>query len=129
MKLIVLVDEDSGRCKTIECVLTDAGYNVIILEDTRKAERLVDAKAQFDLAIAAVLTHDRGATGIGLAEYISQHRPGTQTLLISHYSRELLRHIPGFNDQRNFLRWPCDASELLSWVRCLTGSRTATHGA
>ncbi len=125
---ILLVDEDPRRRALIGYMLKESGYHVVTAPSGKLAETLVDELASLDLVITATIMQSEGAAGIRLADYVAQHRPPVETILISHYSRELLRHIPGFNAQPNFLRWPFEAGELLAWVRRLIVKRAASHG-
>jgi len=43
----------------------------------------------------------------------------SSTLLVSDHSRDLLHHVPGFDQQRHFLLNPFSVEELLRRVRDL----------
>jgi len=84
-----------------------------------EAEALADTEAVFDLIICPVVMEGRGHTGVHLAEHIEKSKRTNSTLLISHYRRDLLHHIPGFDQQQHFLSNPFSVEELLRRVRDL----------
>jgi DNA-binding response OmpR family regulator len=63
-----------------------------------------------------------GDSGIHLAEHIERSKRTNSTLLISHYSRDLLHLVPGFDRQRYFLPNPFKPEDLLARVRILVVS-------
>ena len=115
-KVIPVVDGNIERQVFTQRILTDAGYGV--LSASSAAEALCDTQAVFDLVISAVVM-DGGDTGIHLAEHIERSRRTNSTLLISHYHRDLLHMVPGFDRQPDFLSNPFTAKELLARVGCL----------
>ena len=110
-KVIPVVDGNIERQVFTQRILTDAGYGV--LSASSAAEALCDTQAVFDLVISAVVM-DGGDTGIHLAEHIERSRRTNSTLLISHYHRDLLHMVPGFDRQRDFLSNPFAPRELLA---------------
>ena len=78
---------------------------------------------QFDLIICSVVMNQGGESGVHLAEHIEKSKRTNSTLLVSHFSRELLRHVPGFSRQRDFLSNPFTEEELLARVRGLIGRK------
>ena len=118
-KAILVVDGNSQRLTLIENILRDDGYCVLSATSAEQAEALADTESVFDLIICSVIMEPRGDTGVQLAEHIERSKRINSTLLISHYSRDLLHHVPGFDRQRHFLSNPFTAEELLHRVRDL----------
>src|SRR5712691_9455416 len=100
-------------------ILTEAGYRVLSAGSAEGAEGLADTVAVFDLIICSVVLEARGQSGVHLAEHIERSKRTNSTLLVSHYSRDLLHHVPGFDRQRYFLSNPFGVEELLTRVRDL----------
>ena len=118
-KTILIADGDVHRLERIQKILTDAGYRVLTASSAEQAEALADTPATFDLIICSVVM-DGASTGVHLAEHIERSKRTNSTLLVSRYSRELLRNIPGFDQQRDFLSTtPFDSEELLGRVHVL----------
>jgi DNA-binding response OmpR family regulator len=118
-KVILVVDDDSQRLARTQKILTEAGYRVLSARSVEEAEALADTEAIFDLIICPVVMEGRGHTGVHLAEHIEKSKRTNSTLLVSHYSRDLLHHVPGFDQQRHFLSNPFSVEELLRRVRDL----------
>jgi len=119
-QVILVADGDSPRLARTQEILTRAGYVVLTANSAEEAEALADTAAEFDLVICAVVL-DGGNSGVHLAEHIERSKRTVSTLLVSHYRRELLHYIPGFDQQRYFLSNPFSAEELLKRVRKLLG--------
>jgi DNA-binding response OmpR family regulator len=117
-KVILVVDGDIERQVFTQKILVNAGYDVLSASSAEEAEALCDTQAVFDLVISAVVMNG-GDTGIHLAEHIERSRRTNSTLLISHYHRDLLHMVPGFDRQPDFLSNPFTAKELLARVGCL----------
>ena len=118
-KVVLVVDDDSQRPAHTQKILTDAGYRVLSARSAEEAEALADTEAVFDLIICPVIMEGRGQSGVHLAEHIERSRRTNSTLLVSHYSRDLLRHVRGFDRQQHFLPYPFSDEELLRRVRDL----------
>jgi DNA-binding response OmpR family regulator len=118
-KVILVVDDDGQRLARTQKILTEAGYSVLSASSAEEAEALADTEAVFDLIICPVVMEGRGHTGVHLAEHIEKSKRTNSTLLISHFSRDLLRHVPGFDQQQHFLSNPFSVEELLRRVRNL----------
>ncbi len=118
-KVILVVDADGQRRARTQQILTGAGYRVLSARSAEEAEALADTEAVFDLIICPVVIEGGGETGVHLAEHIERSKRTNGTLLISHFSRDLLRHVPGFDRQRHFLSNPYSVEELLRRVRDL----------
>jgi CheY-like chemotaxis protein len=118
-KVILVVDDDSQRLARTQQILTEAGYRVLSARSAEEAEALADTTAVFDLIICPVVMEGGGESGVHLAEHIERSKRTNSTLLFSHYSRDLLRHVPGFDRQRHFLSNPFSVEELLRRVRDL----------
>jgi DNA-binding response OmpR family regulator len=115
-KVILVVDDDSQRLARTQQILTEAGYRVLSARSAEEAETLADTEAVFDLIICSAVMEGGGETGVHLAEHIERSKSTNRTLLESHYSRDLLRHVPGFDRQRHFLPNPFSVEELLRRV-------------
>ena len=118
-KVILVVDDDRQTLARTQQILTEAGYRVLSASSAEEAEALADTDAVFDLIICSVVMDVRGESGVHLAEHIERSKRTNSTLLVSHYSRDLLRHVPGFDRQRHFLSNPFSVEELLTRVRDL----------
>ena len=118
-KVILVVDDDGQRLARTQKILTEAGYSVLSAGSAEEAEALADTEVVFDLVVCAVVMGGRGHTGVHLAEHIERSKRTNSTLLVSHYSRDLLHHVPGFDQQHHFLSNPFSAEELLRRVRDL----------
>ena len=119
-KVILVVDDDSQRLARTQQILTEAGYGVLSASSAEEAETLADTEAVFDLIIfCPVVMEGGGESGVHLAEHIEKSKRTNSTLLVSHYSRDLLRHVPGFHRQRHFLSNPYSVEELLQRLRDL----------
>ena len=118
-KVILVVDDDGQRLARTQKILTEAGYRVLSASSAEEAEALADTEAVFDLIICPVVMEGRGHTGVHLAEHIEKSKRTNSTLLISHFSCDLLRHVPGFDQQQHFLSNPFSVEELLRRVRDL----------
>ena len=119
VKVILVVDDDSQRLARTQQILTEAGYRVLSARSAEEAETLAETDAVFDLIICSVVMEGGGETGVHLAEHIERSKRTNSTLLVSHYGRDVLRHVPGFDRQRYFLSNPFGAEELLRRVRDL----------
>jgi DNA-binding response OmpR family regulator len=95
----------------------DMGF--LSASSAEEAEALADTEAVFDLIICSVVMEGGGESGVHLAEHIERSKRTNSTLLVSPYSRDLLRHVPGFDRQRHFLSNPFSVEELLRRVRDL----------
>ena len=118
-KIILVVDADKGRRDYTLKILKGAGYHVLTATSAEEAETLADTDQIIDLIVCSVVMGLAGNTGVHLAEHIEQSARTNSTLLVSHYSPELLTFIPGFDRQRHFLSNPFDSEELLSRVQNL----------
>jgi DNA-binding response OmpR family regulator len=116
-KVILVVDDDGQRLARTQKILTEAGYGVLSASSAEEAEALADTEAVFDLIICLVVMEGRGHTGVHLAEHIERSKRTNSTLLVSHYSRDLLHHVPGFDQQPHFLSNPFSVEALLPRVR------------
>jgi len=118
-QVILVVDTDSQRLARTQQILTEGGYRVLSANSAEEAEALADTTAVFDLIICPVVMEGGGESGVHLAEHIERSKRTNSNLLVSHYRRDLLHHIPGFDRQRHFLPNPFSAEELLRRVRDL----------
>jgi DNA-binding response OmpR family regulator len=118
-KVILIVDYHSQRLARTQKILTEAGYRVLSASSAEEAEALADTEAVFDLIICPVVMEGRGHTGVHLAERIEKSKRTSSTLLVCDYSRDLLHHVPGFDQQQHFLSNPFSVEELLRRVRDL----------
>ena len=121
-KMVLLVDSNIPRRTRTSRILRDNGYAVLKVRNTIEAEALTDGKARIDVIIAEVKLDGTGS-GVDVAEYADASKRGIDTLLISHFDPVLLRKVPGFSAQPEFLGNPFTAEELLKRVRALIYSR------
>ena len=115
-KTILVVDNNEERRLRTTNILTEAGFRVLAAKSAEQAEILADTEEKFDLIVSAVVM-EGGNSGIHLAEHVENSGRTNSTLLISHFSRDLLRYIPGFQRQPHFLPNPFTPVELLRRVR------------
>lgn len=116
-KVILVVDENLDRQERTKNILTENGYIVLTAESAEEAEALCDTTAAIDLIVTSVVM--TGDSGIHLAEHVEASGRHISTLMISHFSRDLLRMVRGFSRQPEFLPNPFTAEELLTRVRRL----------
>ena len=116
-KVVLVVDEYVERRERTKNILTENGYIALTAESAEEAEALCDTKAAIDLIVTSVVM--TGDSGIHLAEHVEASDCHISTLLISHFSRDLLRMVRGFSRQPEFLPNPFTAEELLTRVRRL----------
>jgi CheY-like chemotaxis protein len=116
-KIIVVVEGNAQRLEHVRKILADAGYIVLSATSAEEAEALADTEVVFDLIICAVVMEFGGDTGVHLAEHIERSKRSASTLLVSQFSRDLLRHVPGFERQHHFIAF--SAEELLRRVHDL----------
>jgi len=110
---ILLVDQNEDRKKRTKNILTDNGYTVLTASSVEEAEAVSDRVARIDLIISEVVFS--GDSGVQLAErQASGHN--IDTLLISHFHRDVLNTVPGFSIQAEFLENPFTPEDLLARV-------------
>ena len=112
-KVILVADGDIQRLEYVREILTAAGYGVLTATSVEEAEALADTDAIIDLVICSVVMGTGGESGVHLAEYIERSKRTNRTLLFSHFPTELLRHVPGFSNQRHFIENPFTPEELV----------------
>lgn len=116
-KVILGVDENVDRQERTKAILAEQGYIVLTAESAEEAETLCDTTEAIHLIVTGVVM--TGDSGIHLAEHVEASDRSISTLLISHFSRDLLRMVRGFSRQPEFLPNPFTAEELLTRVRRL----------
>jgi DNA-binding response OmpR family regulator len=119
-KIVLVVDDNVGRRDLTRRILTKGGYAVLTAHSARDGEKIADGVSTIDLIIAAV-NMDGG--GIRLAEKVNASSRAISTLLISHFDPALLRELPGFSKQPEFLPNPFTPEVLLEQVRRLLHDR------
>jgi CheY-like chemotaxis protein len=112
-KVILVVDEKLKRRERTRRILTDNGYAVLTARTLQHGREIADGASKIDLIIAAV-TMD--GEGIRLAESVDASGRDISTLLISHFSPDLLKGIAGFSAQPEFLENPFTREALLDRV-------------
>lgn len=118
LKVILVVDHDWERREHTKGILIDADYAVMTAGSVDDAEAIADSIARIDLIVSGVVFP--GLSGVHLAEHVAGSIRQINTLLISHFSRDLLRtDVPGFEGQPEFLPNPFTREALLSRVRRL----------
>ena len=116
-KTILVVDHDETRRERTKGILRTGGYLVLIASSTEEAEQISDSFATIDLIVSGVLFP--GQSGVHLAEHVEASDREISTLLISHFYPDVLKRVPGFPRQPEFLQNPFTADELLARVRRL----------
>ena len=115
-RAILVVDSNLERLAFTATTLGQTGNRVLVATSTERAKSFLNSNVQFDLVVSAVVLKDGGESGVDLAEHIEESGRSTPTLLVSHFSRDLLRFVPGFETQGHFLVNPFTAPELLRRV-------------
>jgi DNA-binding response OmpR family regulator len=119
LAVILVVDQNENRKKRTKNILTENGYAVMTASSVEEAEAIADSAKRIDLIISEVMFP--GDSGVHLAEREASDR-NIDTLLISHFHRDLLNKVPGFSKQPEFLANPFTPEELLTRVRQLLTS-------
>ena len=117
LNVILVVDHDKDRRDRTSKILTENGYAVLTANSVEQAEPRADTIATIDLIISGIVFP--GHSGIHLAEHVEASQRKVSTLLISHFDRDLLRKMPGFSRQPEFLPNPFTPEALLTRVRRL----------
>jgi CheY-like chemotaxis protein len=115
LKVILVVDHDESRRERTKRILTDAYYVVLTAGTVPEAKAASDSIAQIDLIISGIIFP--GLSGVHLVEHVGASDRDINTLLISHFSRDLLGTVPGFQRQPQFLSNPFTPEALLARVR------------
>jgi DNA-binding NtrC family response regulator len=97
LKVILVVDHDSGRRHRTKSILNENGYAVLTTASVEEAELIADSIATIDLIVTEVLF--AGESGVHLAERVEASAREARTLLISHFDREVLSGVSGFSEQ------------------------------
>jgi CheY-like chemotaxis protein len=120
-QVILVVDHNLNRRNFTERILRDSGYTVLTARTPQQGAEIADGAESIDLVIAAVRFD---GAGVRLAERIDASSRDISTLLVSHFDPALLRELPGFSAQPEFLQNPFTREALLQHVsRLLGGSR------
>ena len=122
-KIILIVDANKTRREYTSEILAGAGYRVLTATSVKEAEALVDTDQTIDLVVCSVLLEPGADTGVHLAEHIERSKRTNSTLLVSHFTRDLLNIVPGFFRQRHFLANPFNSEELLHKVSRLLAAK------
>jgi CheY-like chemotaxis protein len=112
-KVILVLDEKLKRRDRTRRILTDNGYAVLTARTPQQAFEVVEGASKIDLIIAAV---GMDGDGIRLAERVEASGHNMSTLLISHFDPALLKGVPGFSAQPEFLENPFTREALLNHV-------------
>jgi DNA-binding response OmpR family regulator len=119
-KIVLVVDDHVSRRNRTRRILTESGYAVLTAHSSRDGAKIADGASTIDLIIAAVRMD---GVGIRLAEKVDASTREISTLLISHFDPALLRELPGFSKQPEFLPNPFTREALLDRVRRLLHQR------
>ena len=113
--IVLVVDQDEDRKERTKGILADNGYAVLTASSAEEAEALSKSKKRIDLIISEVMLS--GESGVKLAQEACDRN--ISTLLISHFHPDLLKKVPGFSAQSEFLANPFTPEDLLIRVRQL----------
>jgi CheY-like chemotaxis protein len=116
-KVVLAVDHNAVRLERTKKILLGEGYKVLTATTVEEAELLSDGTDQIDLVVSGVIFP--GLDGIKLAEHVEVSDRKINTLLISHFHPSLLRQVPGFSRQPEFLQNHFSPEELITRVRQL----------
>lgn len=120
-RVILVVDHDAERRDRTQKILTDNGYAVLTADSVEQAETVSDSIATIDLIVSGIVFD--GDSGVHLAEHVEASERKVSTLLISHFHPNILREMPGFSRQPEFLPNPFTPEALLTRVRRLLDTR------
>ncbi len=90
---ILLVEDDVLVRDVVTPALTAAGFVIQIATTGEEAIRLLESGATFDLVFSDIVMPGM-VSGIDLARWVQQHRPGLQVVLATGYSEQHLS-LPG----------------------------------
>lgn len=109
-KTILLVDDEAPSRLLMSCILTQAGYTVLVASDGLQAMRHIDADAPIDLLLTDLRMP--GMNGVELARSAKKTRPGLPVLFASGF----LDCFPESSREVPSLTKPFTPAELLSAV-------------
>lgn len=117
---ILVVDSDNDRLFETGDTLKRAGYQVLYASTAEDAEALFDANPSVGLVITRVVLATE--SGVHVANHVRDSGRDANTLMTSHFSRDLLRYVPGFSEHEHFLPNPFTVDTLLDRVRRLAAA-------
>ncbi|HKU38300.1 MAG TPA: ATP-binding protein [Polyangiales bacterium] len=110
---VLLVDDQLQVRRSLQRILEDAGYEVMVAEDGEHALALVrQREPQIDLLISDVIMP--GISGIQLSQRLLGLYPRLAILLISGYAGSELTSLRELGERVQFLQKPFDAATLTS---------------
>ncbi|NIA14261.1 MAG: response regulator [Nitrospiraceae bacterium] len=119
---ILLAEDDELVRALIVRILSGAGYNLLVARDGEEAIDLFEQHhADVDLAVLDVVMPKKG--GRAVFDRIRALRPGVGVLFCSAYSMDFLDADALPDENFEFLRKPCGATEMLRAVRSMLSSQ------
>jgi DNA-binding response OmpR family regulator len=116
--VILVVDPQSVRRERTTAILKDQGYAVLTANSAEEAKPIAESFARIDLIISEVV-FSAGDSGVHFAEQVKASERNLSTLLISHFTPDILDDVRGFSRQPEFLPNPFTREALLGHVRRL----------
>ena len=108
-------DDETVRLLAVR-VLRDAGYNVLVADDSAQA---LDLAAEYGRPIQLLVTDVimPGMNGKNLAQALRAMQPELRTLFVSGYTASVLTHQGVLDEGVEFLAKPFNCDNLLHHVR------------
>jgi PAS domain S-box-containing protein len=120
---VLLVEDEKGVRDVLQQTLENYGYTVVMADSGVAAQRVwKENGGEFDLVVTDMVMPG-GMTGLQLIERLRAQKPGLKALLMSGYSAELGRGVPGRTEGIAFLHKPFPMRTLAETARkCLDGN-------
>jgi len=116
LPVVLIVESNRSLASLISSVLGREGYSVVVANAAEEAIEICAELANIDLLITDVFLP--GASGIDLANQVSQHHPESKILFLSSITEEALRKH-GIKDGADVLPKPIALSDLIVHVNQL----------
>lgn len=114
--ILVVEDHDIVR-QTVDRVLSEYGYQVLLAEDGPAAEQIwQDSERTIDLVLTD-LVMPRGLSGLELSRRLRAQRSDLKVIYMTGHSQELIEHGGQLNPGVDFLPKPFENAELVRMVR------------
>jgi DNA-binding NtrC family response regulator len=120
--VILVVDPQSARRERTTDILNEQGYAVLTANSAEEAKPIAESIARIDLIISEVV-FSAGDSGVHFAEQVKASERHISTLLISHFTPDILHDVHGFSKQPEFLPNPFTREALLGHVHRLLALR------
>lgn len=117
---ILLVEDDDVFRRTLELILTEAGFDVLAASGYLPALRHLDGGERIDVLVSDIVMPS-GVNGLALSRMARMRRPDLGIVNMTAYD------IPGAADESvgNILRKPFDKDQLLDAIRHALDSRNS----